>query len=107
MLDVVNIAHPAFVMLGSFIAYIVNTHFGVDPVAVLAMREVELLLFRGRDEEGVHGLDAMAAPQVISIGRRGDHRRDGDDREDDDDLDQGEAGGGASFRHDVLTGSPA
>ena len=34
MLDVVNIAHPAFVMLGSFIAYIINTHFGVDPVAV-------------------------------------------------------------------------
>ena len=31
-LDIVNIAHPAFVIVGSYIAYIVNTHFGLDPV---------------------------------------------------------------------------
>ncbi len=33
-LDIVNIAHPAFVIVGSYIAYIVNTHFGLDPVLV-------------------------------------------------------------------------
>jgi branched-chain amino acid transport system permease protein len=34
MLDVVNIAHPAFIILGSYIAYIVNANFGVDPIVV-------------------------------------------------------------------------
>src|SRR5438094_6712008 len=34
MLDVVNIAHPAFIILGSYIAYIVNTRLGVDPIIV-------------------------------------------------------------------------
>jgi len=34
MLDIVNIAHPAFIILGSYIAYIVNIHFGVDPIVV-------------------------------------------------------------------------
>ena len=32
MLDIVNIAHPAFIILGSYIAYIVNVNFGVDPI---------------------------------------------------------------------------
>jgi branched-chain amino acid transport system permease protein len=32
MLDIVNIAHPAFVILGSFIAYIANTALGADPL---------------------------------------------------------------------------
>lgn len=32
MLDIVNIAHPAFIILGSYIAYIVNTSFGLDPI---------------------------------------------------------------------------
>jgi branched-chain amino acid transport system permease protein len=32
MLDIVNIAHPAFIILGSYIAYIVNARFGLDPV---------------------------------------------------------------------------
>jgi branched-chain amino acid transport system permease protein len=34
ILDIVNIAHPAFIILGSYIAYIVNTRFGFDPVIV-------------------------------------------------------------------------
>jgi branched-chain amino acid transport system permease protein len=34
MLDIVNIAHPAFIMLGSFIAYFVGERFGVDPIVV-------------------------------------------------------------------------
>ncbi len=32
ILDIVNIAHPGFVILGSYIAYIVNTQFGIDPI---------------------------------------------------------------------------
>lgn len=31
-LDVVNIAHPAFVILGSYTAYAMNRFFGVDPI---------------------------------------------------------------------------
>lgn len=34
MLDIVNIAHPAFIMLGSFVAFIVNSNFGADPILV-------------------------------------------------------------------------
>jgi branched-chain amino acid transport system permease protein len=32
ILDIVNIAHPAFIILGSYISYIVNQTFGVDPI---------------------------------------------------------------------------
>ncbi|HXT80703.1 MAG TPA: branched-chain amino acid ABC transporter permease [Acetobacteraceae bacterium] len=32
MLDIVNIAHPAFIILGSYIAYIANSTWGVDPI---------------------------------------------------------------------------
>ncbi|HZP78778.1 MAG TPA: branched-chain amino acid ABC transporter permease [Pseudolabrys sp.] len=34
ILDIVNIAHPAFIILGSYIAYIININFGVDPILV-------------------------------------------------------------------------
>src|SRR6476661_8299458 len=34
MLDIVNIAHPAFIILGSYLAYIINSSFGIDPVVV-------------------------------------------------------------------------
>src|SRR6202162_1124124 len=34
MLDIVNIAHPAFILLGSYIAYICNANFGYDPILV-------------------------------------------------------------------------
>jgi branched-chain amino acid transport system permease protein len=39
MLDIVNIAHPGFIILGSYIAYICNAHFGIDPIiiAILAL----------------------------------------------------------------------
>jgi len=33
-LDIVNIAHPTFVILGSFVAFILNQNFGVDPVLI-------------------------------------------------------------------------
>jgi branched-chain amino acid transport system permease protein len=32
ILDIVNIAHPAFIILGSYIAYILNITFGIDPI---------------------------------------------------------------------------
>jgi branched-chain amino acid transport system permease protein len=34
MLDIVNIAHPGFIILGSYIAYIVNSSLGIDPIIV-------------------------------------------------------------------------
>lgn len=34
MLDVVNIAHPAFIILGSYVVYILNATFGVDPILI-------------------------------------------------------------------------
>lgn len=32
LLDVVNIAHPAFIILGSYAAYVMNASFGFDPI---------------------------------------------------------------------------
>ncbi|MBI2206241.1 MAG: branched-chain amino acid ABC transporter permease [Candidatus Rokubacteria bacterium] len=32
LLDIVNIAHPVFVILGSYAAYIMNARFGFDPI---------------------------------------------------------------------------
>ena len=32
ILDIVNIAHPAFIILGSYIAYMLNTRLGIDPI---------------------------------------------------------------------------
>lgn len=45
MLDIVNIAHPAFIILGSYIAYIANSALGMDPIlaSVLAMPAFYLL----------------------------------------------------------------
>lgn len=37
MLDIVNIAHPAFVLLGSFLAYWFNDRLGIDPILVGVM----------------------------------------------------------------------
>jgi branched-chain amino acid transport system permease protein len=33
-LDIVNIAHPAFIVVGSYIAWILNSRFGLDPVLI-------------------------------------------------------------------------
>jgi branched-chain amino acid transport system permease protein len=37
MLDVPNIAHPVFVVLGSFVVYELNIRFGIDPVLAAVM----------------------------------------------------------------------
>ncbi len=34
ILDIPNISHPAFIILGSYIAYIFNARFGIDPIVV-------------------------------------------------------------------------
>jgi branched-chain amino acid transport system permease protein len=34
ILDIVNIAHPAFIIIGSYIAYIININFGIDPILI-------------------------------------------------------------------------
>jgi branched-chain amino acid transport system permease protein len=68
MLDVVNIAHPAFIILGSYIAYIVNDRFGFDPILVslvvsplffllgVALYRVYYYCFERRGQESLRGL---------------------------------------------------
>ncbi|MBI3515641.1 MAG: branched-chain amino acid ABC transporter permease [Proteobacteria bacterium] len=68
MLDIVNIAHPAFIMLGSFIAYYVNQNYGVDPVVIgvvaaplffvlgMAMYRIYYTAFERRGQEAIRGL---------------------------------------------------
>ena len=68
MLDIVNIAHPAFVILGSYLAYIVNARFGIDPVLVgllmlpvfyalgAGVYQVYYLSFEQRGQEALRGL---------------------------------------------------
>jgi len=68
MLDVVNIAHSAFIIVGSYIAYIVNSTFGLDPIltAILVLPafyalgqvvyQVYYLSFEKRGEEALRGL---------------------------------------------------
>lgn len=68
MLDIANLAHPAFVILGSFIVYILNSEFGIDPVlaGVLALPffyvlgsaiyQIYYYAFERRGEETLRGL---------------------------------------------------
>ena len=68
MLDIANLAHPAFIILGSFIAYILNLTFGLDPVVAgilalpafyllgSAMYQVYYYSFERRGEEALRGL---------------------------------------------------
>jgi branched-chain amino acid transport system permease protein len=68
MLDIVNIAHPAFIMLGSFVAYFINQTFGVDPVVIgiaatpaffllgMAIYRIYYNSFEKRGQESIRGL---------------------------------------------------
>ena len=48
MVDIVNIAHPAFIILGSYIVYILGVEFGLDPIlAGIAMLPVFYALGAG------------------------------------------------------------
>ena len=54
MLDIVNIAHPAFIMLGSFVAYIVNSNFGIDPMLIGIVDGAGI--FSGRDRSSTRSI---------------------------------------------------
>jgi len=68
MLDIVNIAHPAFIILGSYLAYLLNLTFGLDPIlAALVMLpafyalgqvvyQVYYLSFERRGQDALRGL---------------------------------------------------
>jgi branched-chain amino acid transport system permease protein len=68
ILDIVNIAHPAFIILGSYIAYIVNASFGFDPIitSIVAtpafyalgagIYQVYYVSFEKRGQESLRGL---------------------------------------------------
>jgi branched-chain amino acid transport system permease protein len=68
ILDIVNIAHPAFIILGSYIAYIVNSRLGVDPIVVsivmfpafyvlgAAIYQIYYLSFEKRGQEALRSL---------------------------------------------------
>jgi branched-chain amino acid transport system permease protein len=68
MLDIVNIAHPAFIILGSYIAYICNSMFGMDPILAsllatpafyllgMAIYHVYDVSFERRGDNGLRGL---------------------------------------------------
>jgi branched-chain amino acid transport system permease protein len=68
LLDIVNIAHPAFILLGSYAAFIGNTVFGIDPIlaSVIALPffyllgmlayQVYYVAFERRDDQSLRGL---------------------------------------------------
>src|ERR1700720_4255837 len=68
ILDIVNIAHPAFIILGSYIAYIANTTLGMDPILAsvialpafyllgAAVYQVYYVAFERRGDEALRGL---------------------------------------------------
>ena len=68
MLDIVNIAHPAFIMLGSYLAFLLNSALGLDPILsslimlpaffVLGalVYQIYYLAFERRGQESLRGL---------------------------------------------------
>ena len=68
MLDIVNIAHPAFIILGSYIAYFFSANYGIDPILVsifalpffyalgAAIYQVYYRSFEKRGQESLRGL---------------------------------------------------
>ena len=68
ILDIVNIAHPAFVILGSYIAYIVSVSLGLDPIVTsilvvpafyalgAGIYQIYYVSFEKRGQESLRGL---------------------------------------------------
>ncbi|HEX2647865.1 MAG TPA: branched-chain amino acid ABC transporter permease [Candidatus Dormibacteraeota bacterium] len=68
MLDIANIAQPAFILLGSYAAYIVNSFYGVDPILIgivmlpvfyvigMAVYRLYYYSFESRGEQSIQGL---------------------------------------------------
>ncbi len=68
ILDIVNIAHPAFIILGSYIAYFFSAQFGLDPILTsiialpafyalgAAIYQIYHLSFERRGQDSLRGL---------------------------------------------------
>jgi branched-chain amino acid transport system permease protein len=68
ILDIVNIAHPAFVILGSYLAYVLNASLGLDPILAsivmlpafyalgAGIYQVYYVSFEKRGQESLRGL---------------------------------------------------
>jgi branched-chain amino acid transport system permease protein len=68
ILDILNIAHPAFIILGSYIAYIVSVSLGLDPIVTsilvapafyalgVGIYQVYYVSFEKRGQESLRGL---------------------------------------------------
>jgi branched-chain amino acid transport system permease protein len=68
MLDIVNIAHPAFIMAGSFVAYALNSAWHLDPILIgvaampaffllgIVVYQIYYYAFERRGEESIQGL---------------------------------------------------
>ena len=68
ILDIVNIAHPGFIILGSYIAYIINARLGLDPILIsvlmlpvfyalgAAIYQVYYQSFEKRGQDSLRGL---------------------------------------------------
>jgi branched-chain amino acid transport system permease protein len=68
MLDIANIAQPAFILLGSYAAYIVNSYAGIDPILIgfvmtpvfyvlgMAVYRLYYYSFELRGEQSIQGL---------------------------------------------------
>jgi branched-chain amino acid transport system permease protein len=69
MLDIVNIAHPSFIMTGGFIAYFLNSVYGIDPLlagaaamipAFFAGRLVYKFYYHAFEKRGDESLQGLA-----------------------------------------------
>jgi branched-chain amino acid transport system permease protein len=68
ILDIVNIAHPAFIILGSYVVYIINVQLGLDPILIAIIMtpafyalgaviyQVYYVSFEKRGQEALRGL---------------------------------------------------
>ena len=68
ILDIVNIAHPAFIILGSYAAYMMNHDFGLDPILTsiimlpafyalgAGIYQIYYVAFEKRGQESLRGL---------------------------------------------------
>jgi branched-chain amino acid transport system permease protein len=68
ILDIVNIAHPAFIILGSYLAYVLNFGLGLDPILAsivmlpvfyalgAGIYQIYYLSFEQRGQESLRGL---------------------------------------------------
>src|SRR5579863_574976 len=68
MLDIANIAQPAFILLGSYTAYMTNLYFGLDPIVTgivamplffligMAVYRLYYYAFERRGEQSIQGL---------------------------------------------------